>query len=352
MPDASPPRASANEIDGAALEAWLDENEVGCGPVTGIEALTGGTQNLLVAFLRGGHPLVLRAARGAGDGRTIRREVRVLRAIEGSVIPHPRVFGSSDGEPTIACGAAFLVMERIDGYNPTIELAASLQVDPAARHRLGLDVAAAIAAVAAIDQGAVGLDDLGRPDGFLERQVERWLGQLAGYADVVGYDGMTPDDVGSIAIWLERNLPTATAPGLIHGDFHLSNVLVERHGPAVAAIIDWELATVGDPLLDLGTLLATWPDETGRSILAGPLIRAGGLPSAAELVATYAQHSDRPLVQVDWYVVLACLRLASVLEGTVARAAAGGAKRTTADHLHRAALALIDRAHATIGGNP
>ena len=132
----------------------------------------------------------------------------------------------------------------------------------------------------------------------------------------------------------------------MHGDYHLANVLYRYDGPALAAIVDWEMCTIGDPLLDLGWLLATWPDpqEPAATVGAG-LAAAGGLPSPDEIVARYAEGSARDLSAIRWYGVLACFKLGIVLEGTHARAFAGKAPKPVGDMLHASTLGLFRRAH-------
>jgi aminoglycoside phosphotransferase (APT) family kinase protein len=137
----------------------------------------------------------------------------------------------------------------------------------------------------------------------------------------------------------------------MHGDYHLANLLYSRTGPEVAAIVDWEMCTVGDPLVDLGWLLATWPDpEAGMPGMPGMLMAAGGLAGKDELVARYAERSDRDLSALDWYTVLACFKLGIVLEGTHARACAGKAPAGVGDMLHAMTLALFAQACRMIAG--
>ena len=188
---------------------------------------------------------------------------------------------------------------------------------------------------------------LGRPEGFLERQVAQWLAKLESYARLDGYPGHAIPYVAEVAGWIERTRPVASAPGIMHGDFHLANLLFERDSPEVAAIVDWEMSTIGDPLLDLGWLLATWPNDEWCP-LPGAVCAAGGLPRPDELVTRYAEQGDRDASRADWYQVLACLKLAVVLEGTHARACAGKAPRSVGETLHATAVQLLDRARAVI----
>ena len=137
-------------------------------------------------------------------------------------------------------------------------------------------------------------------------------------------------------------------PGILHGDYHIANVMFRRDSGELAAIVDWELTTIGDPLLDLGWMLATWPDEQGRRTVDHVVEPWQGFPDAAELVERYAQRSPRDLSRIDWYAVLACYKLAMIVEGTHARACAGLATAAAGERLHKAARALLERATAWI----
>jgi aminoglycoside phosphotransferase (APT) family kinase protein len=213
---------------------------------------------------------------------------------------------------------------------------------------LGLSLVDGAAAVGRVDHVAVGLGDLGRPDGFLERQVGRWKRHLAGYLEVPEY-GPLPriDGVDDVGRWLDGHRPTTWTPGLIHGDLHLANCMTGRTDPHVLALVDWEMSTVGDPLLDLGWLLATWPGADEQNLVGSVALR--GLPSAAEVVERYAAGSVRDLTHVRWYEVLACYKLGIVLEGTYVRALAGRAPMAVGEQLHATTERLFARAQERIG---
>lgn len=332
--------------DIAHLGGWL-RCHVGPGEVTGVRALSGGTQNLLVRFDYGGRSLVLRrppvGGRPGGD-EAMRREARVLRALAHTPVPHPRLVGS---EPSLEpLGAPFVVMDAVDGVPATGPLSGPYGRDLSWRRRLGASVAAAIGQLGEVDPARVGLADLGRPGPFLARQAGRWLHQLGSYRDTDGYEPLAPAAAARIAAWLDAHLPAEQHPGIVHGDLHLGNVLLATDAPGVAAIVDWELATIGDPLLDLAELLVTWPDDSGRSALGSvaDVDPVDGLATEAELVAAYGAASGRDLSALGWYKVLAAFRLASIIEGTWARACAGRADPATGRTLHEAALALMHRA--------
>ena len=363
MPTEPPTEPPAAALDPALVEldvlgAWMDRQGLPAGPVTEPKVLAGGTQNVLVRFARGGREYVLRRPpphlRPASN-EVLRREARVLAALEGSDVPHP---GFIAGEPdeSVMGGAVFYLMEPVDGFNATVALPALHAGDPAVRHEMGLHAADAIARLGAVDHVAVGLADFGKPDGFLERQVGRWMGELDSYARFEGYPGPDIPGLAATATWLDANRPETYRPGILHGDYHLANVMFANDGPRLAAIVDWEMCTIGDPLLDLGWLLATWPQDPsgaeGGFAIAGPLGAAGGLPSPAELVARYGERSTRDLSAIDWYTVLACFKLGIVLEGTHARAFAGKAPVAIGDLLHATTIGLFERATHLIATSP
>lgn len=342
----------SEQVEGVALDAlsaWMDAQGLPPGPIERVESLGGGTQNILLRFDRGGRSFVLRRPplhKRSNSDETMRREARVLRAISGSGVPHPGfIVGCEDVEPL---GAAFYLMEPVRGFNPTTGLPALHRDDDDIRHQMGLEMAGAIAALGELDYLAIGLEGFGRPEGYLERQVERWRTQLEGYSALAGYPGPEIPGVDRVAEWLERNRPTDFRAGVIHGDFHVANVMFSPDGPELAALVDWELSTVGDPLLDLGWLLATSPDASGATPL-GPAPWAN-FPSAAELIARYAERSTRDLASVAWYEVLACYKLGIILEGTHARAFAGKAPKATGDALHATTLGLFRRALERLEG--
>jgi len=338
-------------VDLGRLTDWMDDQAIAAGPISDIDVLTGGTQNILIRFARGGEQFVLRRPpihKRDNSDETMRREARVLAALATSDVPHPRLIAACADVDVL--GAAFYLMESIDGINPTVELPASLQRDETKRFELGLAMADGAASIGAVDHVAVGLSDLGRPEGFLDRQVERWRRQLDSYSTLDGYPGPEIPHVERVADWLDVNRPGASRPGLIHGDYHLANVMCAHDRPALAAIIDWELTTIGDPLIDLGWLLATWPDPSDSTTGAvTPVQPWQGFPGHDDLVKRYAERTDRDLSAVVWYEVLACYKLGIILEGTHARASAGLAPRETGDRLHASTISLFQRAIRRIG---
>ena len=344
--------ASADRaIDVGAVSAWMDERGLGGGALSNLVEIGGGTQNVMLRFAREGREYVLRRGprhlRPTSNG-ALSNEIRVLRALSDTPVPHPRLIAACT-DLEILGGAVFYLMEPVAGFNASVELPTPHADDAAMRNDMGIKLIDALVTLGQVNHHTVGLGDLGRPKGFLERQVPRWLREMEGYSAFGGYPGPAFPRVTVVADWLERNRPTSFAPGLMHGDFHLANVMFSLNGPEVAAIVDWEMCTVGDPLLDLGWVLATWPEAAqAYDLFDSPLAKAGGLATTAQLVKRYAKQSDRDLSAISWYAVLACFKLAILLEGTYARSCAGKAPKPVGERLHGLAMHLFERAHNVI----
>jgi aminoglycoside phosphotransferase (APT) family kinase protein len=332
-------------VDFNQLERWMDASGLGDGPIEFATEIGGGTQNILVAFRRGPQKYVLRRPPlhyGPHSSETVFKEVRVLRVLEKSDVPATRLIANCDDVSVL--GVPFFLMEHLEGFNPFMGLPASYIADPEMQHRMGLAMAEGAAALANVDYLSLGLDSFGHADGWLERQVDRWRSQLASYQDFEGYDGSELPQAHDVADWLKCNQPDIWRPGLIHGDYQFANVLFDPRTPKLLGIVDWELAAIGDPLLDLAHLLASWS-------LSKRAMKATALPSKSAVVAHYAQRTNRDLAHFSWFRVLACYRFAVLLEGTHARASAGLAKREVGDLLHRSAVGLLRQAVRIRDGN-
>jgi aminoglycoside phosphotransferase (APT) family kinase protein len=334
-------------VDLDVLARWMDDRGLGAGPLTDVRSIEGGTQNVLLRFTRDGREYVFRRPpphKRANSDEVMRREARILAALAGSDVPHPELIAAClDTEPM---GAVFYLMEPVDGFNATLGLPEPHRSDLAMQRRMGLSMVEALLALARVDPVARGIADLGRFDGWAGRQVGRWRKQLDGYSELEGYPGPDIPGVDAVGAWLDAHRPAEVRPGLMHGDFHFANVIVRPDAGDLAAVVDWELATIGDPRLDLGHLLATWPVRDGARTLIG--VDAPGLPGTDELVAHYAAGTDRDLSDLLWFRVLACYRLGLILEGTHARACAGLAPKEVGDQLHLMTVFLLQQAQELI----
>jgi aminoglycoside phosphotransferase (APT) family kinase protein len=340
---------SADRIELPALDKWLDDHRLGCGPLSAVTLLAGGTQHLMLAFNRGSDRFVLREVEAPRSGEPLLREAVILSALDGTDVPHPSL-RAAEPDPTVL-GYCFAVMNFVDGLNLARGATPEAADAPAYWSAVGPAFAAALGRLGEVDPEAIGVSSLGRPDGFLERQVPRWLWQLERYDRYHGYPGADLPYVDEVARWLEARLPPDQRPGLIHGDVNLSNVLFGRERPSVCALVDWELSTVGDPLLDLGQLLVTWPDVAGQSVL-GEIISihpSAELATAEAIVDAYQEACARDLTHLLWYEVLAAFRLGAILEGSRARACAGQGPVDIGAQLHAAAHGLFEMAHELIG---
>ena len=340
-------------LDLSEVAAWMSGEGLGDGPIGDVSAILGGTQNVMLRFTRSGRDYVLR--RGPRHLRpvsnsVILRETRVLRALADTDVPHPALIAVCE-DISILGDAVFYLMEPVEGFNAGSEMPELHSSNAAVRHEMGLSMADAVARLGAVDHVALGLADFGKPTGFLERQVPRWLSELESYAKFDNYPGPDIGDVGAVAAWLRERQPADFSPGIMHGDYHAANVMFSRRGPELVAIVDWEMCTIGDPLLDLGWMLATWYHPGDEPVLPNEFMVSSGLATPQELVARYAQNTTRDLSDIDWYTVLSCFKLGIILEGTNARAAAGLAPREIGDVLHTATVRLFERALAIMDGD-
>ena len=339
----------AGLVDVPRLAAWLGDRLPGAGAPLEVTRITAGASSELFQLRRGEHVSVLRRpASGLQNpdafNKIMLREHQLLSALERTRVPHPKPLAVCD-DPGVL-GATFYVMEYIDGFTPKDPLPPPFDTDPAARRGLGLELIDALAELANVDWRAIGLEGFGKPEGFLERQVSRWLGQLATYK-VRDLPGIEP-----VARWLTEHTPPMSAPGIMHGDYQFINVMFRHGAPArLAAIVDWEQATIGDPLLDLGWVLSGWTDPGEQKARhAGYLTQRDGLPTRAELAARYAERTGRSIAHVDYYVVLAWFKLACVLEGAYARWVAGKSKNEVHRIMGDVVLRLMEDAQAAVAG--
>jgi aminoglycoside phosphotransferase (APT) family kinase protein len=277
------------------------------GPLS-VRQFGGGAANLTYLLDYGGHEYVLRrpplgpVAQTAHD---MAREYKVLSVLYGAYPFAPRAYLFCDDADVI--GAEFLVMERRHGVVVRRALPAIFGGQPYAPRRMSEALVAALAALHAVDYSALGLDDLGRPQGFVARQVEGWYGrwQKARLHDLPEMD--------AAYAWLRANIPTGAGFSLVHNDYKLDNVMLSSADAGqVVAVFDWDMCTLGDPLCDLGALLTYWSEPADPPYLqATAMMPVGdlGFPNRGELVRIYAEQSGRRVQDIHFYHTLGLFRL-------------------------------------------
>jgi aminoglycoside phosphotransferase (APT) family kinase protein len=329
-------------IDPVKLGAWMDaEGLPGQGEAISSRFISGGASNEIFEITRGDNRWALRRPPRVvpkGRNETMLREYRIIEALTDTPVPHCRAWGSC--EDTSILGSTFYLMEFIDGWSPISEpewpepFLSDLSLRPA----LAYELVDAIAELSKVDWKARGLEGLGRPDGFHDRQVDRWMAHLDAFSfrEIPGLD--------EAAAWLRDRRPRSYRPGIMHGDYQFANVMFHHGAPArMAAIVDWEMGTVGDPLLDLAWVVMGWPDE-GEDRSGSGYVDYEGMPDRADLLERYATVSGRDVDEIDYYVVLARFKMAIVLEGGYARFVQGGADNPKMAAFGDVVLSMADKA--------
>ena len=316
-----------------AIGAWLDATGIAPGAPLTFERIAGGRSNVMFRVARGDRRLVLRrpakvAIEKANDG--IRREYRVLTALADTDVPHPEAIALCDDPEVIGC--VFYVMEEVEG-TPATGLPPELGPPETVRPAVTFALTDALAALHDVDWRANGLTDFGRPEGFHERQVDRWTSQFRSYG------GREQPQVAIVGAWLQRHLPDAWSPTIMHADYHMLNVIIAPDLPVrVAAIVDWETATIGDPLLDLAGFCEVW-----CGAYAGD-----GWPDRAEIIDRYAERRGlTSMPDLTYYEVLYNFRLGILLEGVFHRSTQDPS-RADDDLAGDRALHNLDRAAALV----
>lgn len=312
--DATRPVRPGEEIDAVRLAAWLEENlKQPVGPVE-IEQFPGGHSNLTYLLRMGERELVLRRPPFGSKVKTAHdmgREFRVLSRLHAVYPKAPRALLHCDDPEVI--GAPFYVMERVRGIVLRHQRPpAGLDLPPERMRTLSEALVDGLAELHAVDFRAAGLGDLGRPEGYVARQVEGWTARWQG--------SRTDDlpDVDRAAAWLAGNPPAERGAALIHNDYKYDNLVLHPEDPGhIVAVLDWEMATVGDPLMDLGTSLGYWmdPDDSPERLLlpAGPTTLPGNL-NRAQVVERYAERSGLDVSNVLFYYVYGLFKIAVIAQ--------------------------------------
>jgi aminoglycoside phosphotransferase (APT) family kinase protein len=307
-------------IDTNGVEAWFALNVPSASPPLTFERIAGGHSNLTFRVSdAGGNRWALRRpplGKRLGSAHDMAREHKVVSALGPTNVPVAPVVGLCQDDSVT--GAPFYAMEFVEG--PVLRGLAEAEIFPEKgdRRAIGQRVADTLAAIHAVDPDAAGLGDLGRKEDYVARQLHRWQGQWekSKTRELAAID--------SVHERLSARIPKQGPATIVHGDYRLDNMILTASGE-VAAVVDWELCTLGDPLADVGLLMAYWPEREQAEIALGqPANLAPGFPTRKELADRYAERSGRDLSELDFFIALGYWKLAIILEGVYSRYAAGG----------------------------
>jgi aminoglycoside phosphotransferase (APT) family kinase protein len=306
-------------IDVDGVTAWFAAHVPEARPPLSFSPVAGGRSNLTYTVTDAdGRRFVLRRpplGHLLASAHDMSREHKIMAGLAGSPVPVPPVIGLCTDDSVN--GAPFYVMRFVDGVvlrDPDVVDAIPEPVRWAAAESL-VD---GLAILHQVDPDAVGLDDLGRKEGYVNRLLKRWRGQWE--------QSQTREIplVEEVAARLEKSVPPQGPATIVHGDYRLDNVIVDPGTGSVLAVLDWELCTLGDPMADVGMLLMYWtePEDEFSPLFWAPTI-APGFPRRDAIAARYAARSGRDLSDIDFYVALALWKAAVILEGVYARYASG-----------------------------
>ncbi len=324
------------------LEGFLDSCGLGSGPIAA-QRIGEGHSNVTYLVERGAERFVLRRPPRPPlppSAHDVLREARLLGALEGTAARTPRVLAGCEDESVL--GVPFYVMEEVQGHVITGEMPPALDCAEE-RARIGTELVDALVEIHAVDWESAGLAGFGKATGYLERQLRRFNGL---WEHNRTRDLAVVADVGD---WLAANLPDSPPSTIVHGDYRLGNVMVGSDPPGrVVSIFDWELATIGDPLADLGYLTATWvahddAEDTMFSSLSA-VTRGEGFLTREEMIARYERHSGRSMAALHWYQALALWKAAVFMEGNYKRFLAGASDDSFLAMFDEGVPALAERA--------
>jgi aminoglycoside phosphotransferase (APT) family kinase protein len=340
--------AEVQGIDRESVTRWMSERIRGIEPPLRFELITGGHSNLTfrVADTSGGRWVLRRPPLGQvlATAHDMAREHRIISALAPTDVPVAPVVGLCEDDDVN--GAPFYVMDFVEG-SIVRDLPAVERFTLEQRRATGDSLVDVLARIHAIDVDEVGLDGLGRRDGYLERQLRRWHRQVT--------EGSTRELPVILEVHerLAATMPEQTRTTIVHGDYRLDNCMLADDG-TIAAVLDWELCTLGDPLADLGLLMVYWTEAGDASAVLGSATTAEGYPTRAELLDAYADRSGRDLTAIDYYVAFGYWKLACILEGVYARYTGGsmgtrdeGGFEAFGDQVNALAEAARDRLDGT-----
>jgi aminoglycoside phosphotransferase (APT) family kinase protein len=303
------------------LRAFLDAHGLGEGEIEA-SPIGEGHSNVTYLLRRGDAELVLRRPPRPPlppSAHDVLREARLLRALRQTPARVPEVLAVCDEEATIGC--PFYVMDRIAGEVIVASVPEALDTT-AERARIADELIDALVEIHAVDWRAAGLEDFGKPTGYLERQLRRFTGLWE-----INKTREIPA-VERVGGWLAEHLPESGPATIVHGDFRLGNTIFAADAPArLLAVLDWEMATIGDPLADLGYLCMMWTDSNdpagGMREHLGGVTRQAGFPTREEVIGAYEQRTGRSMQDLRWYTTLALWKSIVFMEGNYKRAVSG-----------------------------
>jgi aminoglycoside phosphotransferase (APT) family kinase protein len=332
-------------FDAVRLAAWMQANIEGfSGPIE-LRQFAGGQSNPTFLVQSSDHRYVLRRkppGKLLPSAHAVDREYRVIVALADTPVPVAKAYALCEDPAVI--GASFYVMDYVEGR--LFWDAALPEVAPHERRAIYEEMTRVIAALHSVDYAAVGLGDYGKPGRYIERQVARWTQQYR------ASETETIDAVERLIEWLPKHIPADEETGIVHGDFRLDNAIFHPREPRILAVLDWELSTLGHPLVDLAYLCMRYhlSAEQFRG-LAGLDCAALQIPSETECVADYCRRRGRaPVAPREWtyYLAFNMFRLTGILQGVLARAIQGNASSATALEAGRRARPLAEQAWALV----
>lgn len=333
-------------IDFERLTPWFREHVAPIG-VLSARIIGHGRSNLTYRLEADGQAWVLRRpplSHVLPTAHDMKREYRIISALEPTNVPVPHAIALC--EDNTVNDAPFYIMSFVEGMVPTDPALVAATFTEATRRRLGEELIDTLAVFHAIDPASVGLSDFGRPQGFIGRQVRRFTQQLE--RSTV----RKVPEMEELSRRLTNTMPEESAHSLVHGDYRLDNCVISEDGH-IAAVLDWEMATLGDPLADVGLQFMYWPDRDAAAtsaVMSGAVLALPGFPTRIEAIQRYAKKSGRDIASLDFYAALAFFKLAVILEGIHARflegGTVGGGFETMGDQaigLARQGLAVADK---------
>lgn len=310
------PVAESHQFDEAALLAWMQANVEGFEGPLEVRQFKGGQSNPTYQLVTPNKKYVMRRkppGKLLPSAHAVDREYKVITALYPTGFPVAKTYGLCTDDGVI--GTMFYIMDMVEGrilWDQQLP-----QYEPAERHAIYMAKLQTLAALHNTDYVAIGLEDFGRPGNYMVRQIARWTKQYK------ASETIHIDEIERLIEWLPATAPEQTRTSIVHGDYRLDNMSLHPTEPRVLAVLDWELATLGEPLADFSYLLMNW---VNGSISTIPDLKAHGIPTIDEYVAEYCRLTGRDgLPELNWYFAYNAFRLAGILQGIVGRVRDGTA---------------------------